>query len=72
MTYFYLSSIKIKKIFRFYGHKDINAAGCVTGKSLRSGGISGRTESTGLGVIIINIIIIKFKSKRCFMPQENY
>jgi glutamate dehydrogenase/leucine dehydrogenase len=34
----------------FYGHKDINAAGCVTGKSITEGGIRGRTESTGLGV----------------------
>lgn len=34
----------------FYGHKDLFAAGCCTGKSLRQGGIQGRTESTGLGV----------------------
>jgi len=34
----------------FYGHKDINAEGCVTGKSIHLGGINGRTESTGLGV----------------------
>jgi glutamate dehydrogenase (NAD(P)+) len=33
-----------------YGEKDINAVGCVTGKSLSQGGIDGRTESTGLGV----------------------
>lgn len=32
------------------GHHDINAAGCVTGKAQNQGGISGRTESTGLGV----------------------
>jgi len=34
----------------FYGHKDINASGCVTGKAISQGGIRGRTESTGLGV----------------------
>lgn len=34
----------------FYGHRDINADGCVTGKYISEGGISGRTESTGLGV----------------------
>lgn len=34
----------------FYGHKDINAVGCVTGKDISEGGIRGRTESTGLGV----------------------
>lgn len=34
----------------FAGHKDINASGCVTGKALNQGGITGRTESTGLGV----------------------
>jgi glutamate dehydrogenase (NAD(P)+) len=32
------------------GHSDINAAGCVTGKAQNQGGISGRMESTGLGV----------------------
>ena len=31
------------------GEKDINAEGCVTGKFKSQGGISGRTESTGLG-----------------------
>lgn len=33
-----------------YGEKDVNAVGCVTGKSVSQGGIDGRTESTGLGV----------------------
>merc|ERR1719188_55209 len=33
-----------------YGQKDIDASGCVTGKSASVGGINGRTESTGLGV----------------------
>lgn len=33
-----------------YGHEDINAAGCVTGKASNQSGIKGRTESTGLGV----------------------
>lgn len=34
----------------YCGHSDINAVGCVTGKSPQQGGIIGRTESTGLGV----------------------
>jgi len=34
----------------FYGHDDINADAVTTGKSRNLGGISGRTESTGLGV----------------------
>lgn len=33
-----------------YGTTDINSSGCVTGKSAGTGGIKGRTESTGLGV----------------------
>lgn len=33
-----------------FGHNDIDALGCVTGKSVEVGGINGRTESTGLGV----------------------
>ncbi|MCP3664887.1 MAG: Glu/Leu/Phe/Val dehydrogenase [Gammaproteobacteria bacterium] len=32
------------------GEEDINAEGCTTGKFLSQGGISGRPESTGLGV----------------------
>jgi glutamate dehydrogenase (NAD(P)+) len=27
----------------YYGHKDINALGCVTGKAVKQGGIRGRT-----------------------------
>lgn len=33
-----------------FGHKDINADAVTTGKFLQQGGISGRLESTGLGV----------------------
>ena len=33
-----------------YGHGDINADAVTTGKARNLGGISGRTESTGLGV----------------------
>ena len=36
----------------FYGYKDINAAACVTGKSVNQGGIDGRNESTGYGVFL--------------------
>jgi glutamate dehydrogenase (NAD(P)+) len=36
-----------------FGHNNIDAEGCVTGKSVEVGGIAGRTESTGLGVYII-------------------
>ena len=32
------------------GESDINFEGCCTGKYISQGGISGRTESTGLGV----------------------
>lgn len=34
----------------FYGHSDINATACCTGKPISQGGINGRVESTGLGV----------------------
>lgn len=34
----------------YYGHSDINALACCTGKPADFGGIEGRTESTGLGV----------------------
>lgn len=33
-----------------YGHEDVNADAVTTGKARNLGGISGRTESTGLGV----------------------
>jgi len=34
----------------YYGHNDINADAVTTGKWKRQGGVSGRRESTGLGV----------------------
>lgn len=37
-----------------FGHNNIDAEGCVTGKSIQVGGIAGRTESTGYGVFIIS------------------
>ncbi|KAL4466530.1 hypothetical protein ABPG72_000737 [Tetrahymena utriculariae] len=36
----------------FYGQNDINAQGCVTGKSLNQGGIRGRVQAGGLGASI--------------------
>jgi hypothetical protein len=30
-----------------FGQHDVNAAGCITGKPVRQGGINGRTEATG-------------------------
>jgi len=40
------------------GEKEINAAGCATGKYISQGGISGRTESTGLGVFhVLNTLL---------------
>jgi glutamate dehydrogenase (NAD(P)+) len=35
---------------QYYGHEDINAEAVTTGKNESVGGISGRRESTGLGV----------------------
>jgi glutamate dehydrogenase (NAD(P)+) len=34
----------------YYGHKDINATACVTGKPISQGGIQGRTEATSQGI----------------------
>ena len=51
----------------FAGHRDINASGCVTGKALNQGGITGRTESTGLGVLKVIIYHI-----RCSMVFERF
>ena len=44
----------IKDTYHYlYGEKEINAEGCVTGKFKSQGGISGRTESTGLGAFYV-------------------
>lgn len=45
----------------YYGHTDINAAGCVTGKALSQSGIRGRTESTGLGVYYVTKTVLDNK-----------
>ena len=37
----------------YYGHEDINADAVTTGKARNLGGISGRTEATGLGVYFV-------------------
>jgi glutamate dehydrogenase (NAD(P)+) len=42
----------------YYGHTDVNAAGCVTGKALNQSGIRGRTESTGLGVYYVTKTVL--------------
>jgi glutamate dehydrogenase (NAD(P)+) len=49
----------IKDTYSFlYGEKEINAEGCATGKFISQGGISGRTESTGLGVFhVLNTLL---------------
>lgn len=45
-----------------YGEKEINAEGCVTGKFKSQGGISGRTESTGLGCFYVLNELMETKS----------
>jgi len=45
-----------------YGEKEINAEGCVTGKFKSQGGISGRTESTGLGAFYVLRQLMNTKS----------
>ena len=45
-----------------YGEKEINAEGCVTGKFKSQGGISGRTESTGLGCYYVLKELMETKS----------
>lgn len=41
----------MKSTYQFhYGHEDINADAVTTGKKRSIGGISGRTQATGLGV----------------------
>ena len=41
-----------------FGYKDINADGVTTGKYERQGGISGRPESTGLGVFTATKLLL--------------
>jgi len=36
-----------------FGQSDVNAWACVTGKPLTMGGIEGRTEATGLGIVYV-------------------
>ena len=44
-----------------FGHKDINADAVTTGKFVRQGGISGRPESTGLGVFTSSKLLLTDK-----------
>lgn len=46
-----------------YGMDDISAAACVTGKPISQGGITGRTEATGLGL---------FYSTRDFLNDKGF
>jgi len=41
----------IVSTYAAHGHKDTNYLGCVTGKPVSQGGISGRIEATGRGVV---------------------
>jgi glutamate dehydrogenase (NAD(P)+) len=45
-----------------YGEKELHAEGCVTGKFKSQGGISGRTESTGLGAFHVLNTLLNDKS----------
>ena len=58
---------------KFAGHRDINAQGVVTGKSIEQGGIHGRTESTGLGVFYATRDILSDSSfcDRCDTQYPN-
>lgn len=59
----------IKDTYQFlYGEKEINAEGCATGKLLSQGGISGRTQSTGLGVFHVLNTLLETES---FCDQAN-
>jgi glutamate dehydrogenase/leucine dehydrogenase len=44
-TWFILKACDVR-----FGHNDLFAAACVTGKPASQGGVDGRTEATGLGV----------------------
>ncbi|XP_023935183.2 glutamate dehydrogenase, mitochondrial [Bicyclus anynana] len=41
------------------GHRDLNAAACVTGKPINGGGIHGRVEATGRGVFLTTTIFLQ-------------
>ena len=51
------------------GEQDINAEGCCTGKFISQGGISGRAESTGLGVYyaVRELLNMESFAERCNM-----
>ena len=51
------------------GETDINAEGCCTGKFISQGGISGRAESTGLGVYyaVRELLNMESFAERCNM-----
>lgn len=42
---------RIRDTYESFTVADVNAAACVTGKSLPQGGVRGRVEATGLGVV---------------------
>lgn len=54
-----------------FGHNNIDAEGCVTGKSVSVGGISGRTESTGLGVYFIARNILNLPEYEAIRKSHN-
>mmetsp|Transcript_33819 Transcript_33819/g.54583 ORF Transcript_33819/g.54583 Transcript_33819/m.54583 type:complete len:525 (+) Transcript_33819:89-1663(+) len=46
-----------------FGQSDVNAWACVTGKPLSMGGIEGRTEATGLGIVYVTRAFLAKKAE---------
>lgn len=48
----------VDQYIKTFGHTDINALACVTGKPVKHGGIRGRCEATGRGIFIATGIVL--------------